>query len=68
MADNAAGKMLKVTLVRSTIGFNKNQAKPCGAWGCGGSATRWSAGHAGDRGMIHKVRHLVRGRTRGLEP
>jgi hypothetical protein len=38
----AADKKLKVTLVRSTIGFNKTQAKTVQGMGCGAFATRWS--------------------------
>jgi hypothetical protein len=37
-----AKKTLKVTLVRSTIGFNKKQAAVVAGMGCAGSATRWS--------------------------
>ena len=57
---NAEGKRVKVTLVKSTIGFNKNQAK----------VVEWMGlrriGHSVElpdtdatRGMILKVRHLV---------
>jgi large subunit ribosomal protein L30 len=63
MAKKTAGKpakMLKVTLVRSTIGFDKTQAKT--VQGMGLRKIR----HSGElqdtpetRGMIHKVRHLV---------
>jgi len=57
---NAAAKRLKVTLVRSTIGFNKTQAKTVEGMGLR------RINHSVDlpdtpatRGMIHKVRHLV---------
>ena len=54
------GKRLKVTLVRSTIGFNRTQAKTVEGMGLR------RINHSVDlpdtpatRGMIHKVRHLV---------
>jgi large subunit ribosomal protein L30 len=57
MADK---KTLKVTLVKSTIGFNKNQAKVVTGLGLR------RLGHSVElldtpatRGMILKVRHLV---------
>ena len=57
---DAAGKRLKVTLVKSTIGFNKNQAKVVEGMGLR------RIGHSVElpdtdatRGMILKVRHLV---------
>ena len=60
MAKTAAGKTLKVTLLRSTIGFNKTQAKT--VQGMGLRRIRHSVelpDTAETRGMIHKVRHLV---------
>ena len=62
MSKNAAtgGKRLKVTLVRSTIGFNKTQAKT--VEGLGLRRINHSvelADTPATRGMIHKVRHLV---------
>jgi large subunit ribosomal protein L30 len=63
MAKNAsqtAGKMLKITLVRSTIGFNRTQAKT--VQGMGLRKIRHSVelpDTPETRGMIHKVRHLV---------
>jgi large subunit ribosomal protein L30 len=57
---NAGAKRLKVTLVKSTIGFNKTQDET--VTGLGLRRIR----HTVDlpdtpetRGMIHKVRHLV---------
>ncbi len=54
------GKRLKVTLVKSAIGFNKTQAKT--VEGMGLRRIRHSVELADTpetRGMIHKVRHLV---------
>ena len=56
----AAKKKLKVTLVRSTIGFNKTQAKT--VEGMGLRRIRHTVellDTPATRGMIHKVRHLV---------
>jgi len=53
-------KRLKVTLVKSTIGFNKTQAKT--VEGMGLRRLRHSVelmDTPETRGMIHKVRHLV---------
>lgn len=55
-----AGRRLKVTLVRSTIGFNKAQAKVVEGIGLrriGHSVE--VTDHAAMRGMILKIRHLV---------
>ena len=41
MAEQAK-KTLKITLVKSPIGFNKTQAARSRGWGCAGSATRWN--------------------------
>jgi large subunit ribosomal protein L30 len=64
MANNNANadtaKRLKVTLVRSTIGFNRTQAKT--VQGMGLRRIRHSVelpDTPETRGMIHKVRHLV---------
>ena len=60
MAKNAPAKRLKVTLIKSTIGFNKTQAKT--VEGMGLLRIRHSVelpDTAETRGMIHKVRHLV---------
>ena len=57
---HATDKKLKVTLVRSTIGFNKTQAKT--VQGMGLRRIRHTVelkDTAATRGMIHKVRHLV---------
>ena len=54
------GKRLKITLVKSTIGFNKAQAKVVEGIGLrriGHSVEL--ADTPATRGMIHKVRHLV---------
>ena len=56
----AAAKRLKVTLIRSTIGFNNTQAKT--VQGMGLRKIRHSVelpDTPATRGMIHKVRHLV---------
>jgi large subunit ribosomal protein L30 len=54
------GKRLKITQVKSTIGFNKNQAKVVQSMGLrriGHSVEL--ADTPATRGMILKVRHLV---------
>lgn len=54
------GKRLKVTLVRSTIGFNRNQAEV--VKGLGLRRIRHTVevpDNAATRGMLLKVRHLV---------
>ena len=59
-AQEKAGKRLKVTLVRSTIGFNETQAKT--VEGMGLRRLRHTVelpDTPAIRGMIHKVRHLV---------
>ena len=55
-----ATKRVKITLVKSTIGFNKDQSRVVQGMGLR------RIGHAVEladtpatRGMIHKVRHLV---------
>jgi large subunit ribosomal protein L30 len=56
----ADAKTVKITLVRSPIGFNKNQAKVVEGIGLrrlGHSVELRDT--AETRGMIHKVRHLV---------
>ena len=65
MAKNAASKQtdakrLKITLVRSPIGFNKTQGET--VLGMGLRRIRHTVELADTpetRGMIHKVRHLV---------
>jgi large subunit ribosomal protein L30 len=57
---STAARMLKITLVRSTIGFDKTQAKT--VQGMGLRKIRHSVelpDTPETRGMIHKVRHLV---------
>jgi len=59
-AQAGSGKTLKVTLLRSTIGFNKTQAKT--VEGMGLRRLRHTVELADTpetRGMILKVRHLV---------
>jgi large subunit ribosomal protein L30 len=59
-AKSAAGKKLKVTLVRSTIGFNRTQDET--VIGLGLRRINHSVelpDTPETRGMIHKVRHLV---------
>jgi large subunit ribosomal protein L30 len=60
MAKTGTGKRLKVTLLKSTIGFNKTQAAT--VQGLGLRRLNHSVELADTpetRGMIHKVRHLV---------
>jgi large subunit ribosomal protein L30 len=53
-------KKLKVKLVRSTIGFNKNQAAVVRGMGLRRLGhTVELVDHPATRGMIRKVRHLV---------
>ena len=55
-----SGKRVKITLVKSTIGFNRDQAKVVQGIGLrriGHSVEL--ADTPATRGMIHKVRHLV---------
>jgi len=60
-AAKAAGRRIKVTLVRSTIGFNKAQAKVVEGLGLRRIGhTVEVVDHPAMRGMIHKVRHLVK--------
>jgi large subunit ribosomal protein L30 len=57
---NDGGKRLKVTLVKSTIGFNRTQAET--VTGMGLRRLRHTVelpDTPETRGMIHKVRHLV---------
>ena len=59
-ATTAKTSTLKVTLLKSTIGFNKTQAKT--VQGMGLRRIRHSVelpDTPETRGMIHKVRHLV---------
>ena len=59
-AKTEAAKRVKVTLVKSTIGFNETQAKT--VQGMGLRRINHSVelpDTPATRGMIHKVRHLV---------
>ena len=56
-----AGRRLKVTLVKSTIGYNASQAKVVEGLGLRRMGhTVEVIDHPAMRGMLHKVRHLVR--------
>ena len=60
MAKKSQSKALKITLLKSTIGFNKTQAAT--VTGLGLRRLNHSVELADTpetRGMIHKVRHLV---------
>ncbi|HVZ21086.1 MAG TPA: 50S ribosomal protein L30 [Vicinamibacterales bacterium] len=60
MAKSNASKTLKVTLLRSTIGFNKTQAKTVEGMGLRRIRHTVELPDTPEtRGMIHKVRHLV---------
>ena len=55
-----AAKRVKVTLIRSTIGFNETQAKTVEGMGLHRlNHTVELPDTPATRGMIHKVRHLV---------
>ena len=59
-ATNSGGKRLKITLVKSTIGFNRTQAETVTGLGLRRlNHTVELADTPETRGMIHKVRHLV---------
>ena len=59
-AAKSGGKRLKVTLVKSTIGFNRTQAETVTGLGLRRlHHTVELADTPETRGMIHKVRHLV---------
>ena len=59
-AGQASGKRLKVTLVKSTIGFNRTQDETVIGLGLRRlNHTVELADTPETRGMIHKVRHLV---------
>lgn len=56
-----AGRRLKVTLVKSPIGYNASQAKVVQSLGLRRMHhTVEVLDHPAMRGMLHKVRHLVR--------
>jgi large subunit ribosomal protein L30 len=57
----ADGRRLKVTLVKSPIGYNASQAKVVQSLGLRRMHhTVEVIDHPAMRGMLHKVRHLVR--------
>jgi large subunit ribosomal protein L30 len=58
---NGAGRQLAVTLVKSTIGYDKSQSQVVRGMGLRrlGHTVRLKDTPS-TRGMIHKVRHLVR--------
>ena len=59
-SEQAEGKRVKVTLIRSTTGFNKTQAKTVEGMGLRRLNHTVSLPDTPEtRGMIHKVRHLV---------
>jgi len=59
-AKTAASKRVKVTLVRSPIGFNRTQAETVTGMGLRRiNHTVELVDTPATRGMIHKVRHLV---------
>ena len=60
MAKNSAAKPLKITLLRSTIGFNKTQAATVRGMGLRRIRHTVELPDTPEtRGMILKVRHLV---------
>jgi large subunit ribosomal protein L30 len=60
MADRGAKRMLKVTQVKSTIGFNKKQGAVVRSLGLRRIRHTIEVPDSPEvRGMIHKVRHLV---------
>ena len=60
MAKTSTGKKLKVTLLKSTIGFNKTQAATVQGLGLRRLDHSVELTDTPEtRGMIHKVRHLV---------
>ncbi len=61
MTDKQTARRLKVTLVKSTIGYNQSQAKVVQGLGLRRMGhTVEVIDHPAMRGMLHKVRHLVR--------
>jgi large subunit ribosomal protein L30 len=59
-AKKSGGKRLRVTLVKSTIGFNRTQAETVTGLGLRRlHHTVELADTPETRGMVHKVRHLV---------
>jgi len=61
MAENKAQKTLKVTQIRSTIGFPADQGKTIRALGLGRiNKSVEQVDNPAVRGMIFKVKHLVK--------
>jgi large subunit ribosomal protein L30 len=59
-AKQSSAKRIKVTLVKSTIGFNRTQAETVTGLGLRRiNHTVELADTPETRGMVHKVRHLV---------
>ena len=59
-AKSADGKRIKVTLVKSTIGFNRTQAETVTGLGLRRLNHPVELADTPEtRGMVHKVRHLV---------
>jgi large subunit ribosomal protein L30 len=59
-AKQSSAKRIKVTLVKSTIGFNRTQAQTVTGLGLRRlNHTVELADTPETRGMVHKVRHLV---------
>jgi large subunit ribosomal protein L30 len=59
-AQQSSAKRIKVTLVKSTIGFNRTQAETVTGLGLRRlNHTVELADTPETRGMVHKVRHLV---------
>jgi large subunit ribosomal protein L30 len=59
-AKQSSARRIKVTLVRSTIGFNRTQAETVTGLGLRRlNHTVELADTPETRGMVHKVRHLV---------
>ena len=59
-AAESGGKRIKVTLVKSTIGFNRTQSETVTGLGLRRlNHTVELADTPETRGMVHKVRHLV---------
>ena len=59
-AKSADGKRIKVTLVKSTIGFNRTQAETVTGLGLRRLNHKVELADTPEtRGMVHKVRHLV---------
>ena len=60
MAKKSGGKALKITLLKSTIGFNRTQAETVRGMGLRRIRHTVELPDTPEtRGMIHKVRHLV---------